>query len=476
MKHGWTRIAIPIGLLVLALMIAPFLVQGDERTEQQLDQNREAIAQMTEAERERLNYNFNDFQQMTPEQQQVIRDLHQRIETDLRHGKGELSQVLDVYARWLQTVEPYERVQLLQTTDPDQRIALIRDILRKQREKVAERATHRGSSHDDRQKFHNGMEQFRHPITGQDLKRVMAAIEEFASDKLDDDEKKDLAGRSGLNRYVQLLSVLREQDINRMPLKDAPPEEFTQVVQNFDNYVEDSWLRDFISSEEDLENKVRRFTWQLHYSLNFDLAMQLHKAKRPVSQEQLEEYFHESLTEQEQNELISLEAQDFVSDLRNQYLNQQLGDLPDAKQISEIFTGEEHPFRGWRGGDDRRRNREDWDRGDRNDDERRWEGRPEDRRPDGRREPGLNRGDDDRDDGRGRGRGAPPFDRPVPPGMAPPRPDQFGPPGRDMRGGGLQGGPGGRPPFRGQPPSPESRPPFSPDNGNGPPPPAPNTP
>ncbi|MBI1344808.1 hypothetical protein GC163_00815 [bacterium] len=95
-----------------------------------LEQRYEEVHQMPEIERDRLQRNWETFQQLTVEQQQAIRELHIAIASE----PEAIHALLETYAIWLQTLSPGERDDLRRATSSGERIALVRQFKSRQDE------------------------------------------------------------------------------------------------------------------------------------------------------------------------------------------------------------------------------------------------------------------------------------------------------------------------------------------------------
>lgn len=339
MNRNAIRVCLLLSLLV-AIGAAPFLARGDQQVRAIREQSAKAIAQLPESARDRLMRNFQEYQGMTAAQRAQMLALHQAIEKDRIEGRGELAAVMNQYDAWLKTIEPYQRDELYKTTDPAKRLALMREILRKQREQTAERAM-RGTAPPWGR---GGPEGRRMGMDSESLAKVMAAIEDRARHRLTEEQLKQLQSQQGLKRYVTLLQFLKDADLNHRPLIESPPPEFASVTEDFAQFVGDSRLREWMFSSANPAPRPVRLAWMLQAALLMELFKQRAVAENPISQAALEEYFKQ-LPADEQNELLALEASDFRTDLRNHYLDAHgLAGLPDREQLAQLFRGNVRDF------------------------------------------------------------------------------------------------------------------------------------
>ncbi len=108
------------------LVILPHVVFAvDGTAAARRDANRQRISQMTPEERQRLEENAREFQQLPSDQQSKLRDLQQAIERD-----PGLEATLAEYQHWLHTLSPLQRSELRKAPDTKSRLALI-DVFRR---------------------------------------------------------------------------------------------------------------------------------------------------------------------------------------------------------------------------------------------------------------------------------------------------------------------------------------------------------
>jgi hypothetical protein len=338
------------GSILLALVTAPFLVRGDQAVLQLKKQNAAAIANMSEAQRQRLSRNLDDYQRMDPQQRTAVETLHGAIERDRSQGTGELAVVMSKYDAWLKTIEPYQRDQLGQAKDSAARIELIQDIVRRQREQAARRNTSSWPPGNDRP-----LHDWPPALDEKSLGNVMNALEQAARPRLNASQIERLQGLNGLKRSVQLLQDLHDfgTGVNPRPFLESAnsvPREFTEVAQNIDQYVDDARVRQRIESNIGPWSAGQRLGGVLLQSLMTELYKQRRLLERQPDPKKLEEFLA-SLPAEEQNELLTREASDFQIDLRERYMDAAgMDDLPSARHLRELFLGR----RPGPGGDDRR--------------------------------------------------------------------------------------------------------------------------
>lgn len=101
-----------------------------EISQQLLRERYEEVHQMPQIERDRLQRNWETFQQLSVAQQQEVRELHIQISNQ----PESVHALLETYAIWLQTLSPGERDDLRRAATAPERIALVRQFKSKQDE------------------------------------------------------------------------------------------------------------------------------------------------------------------------------------------------------------------------------------------------------------------------------------------------------------------------------------------------------
>lgn len=121
---------------VIALAIACVWVTV-YRTDQSLADQRTRVAQMDAATKRHLQQVQKRFAALGAEQQEELRRLHEQIEQS--PDREQLLQVMQRYYQWLETVTPYERLELRRMA-PAERLARVKETVERQRERQAHAA------------------------------------------------------------------------------------------------------------------------------------------------------------------------------------------------------------------------------------------------------------------------------------------------------------------------------------------------
>lgn len=110
--------------LCLAIVAAGLSVSGPDG--ETLDQRRQRVERMSDAEKADLNRRFREFSALSPEELASARRLHEQIERD--PDRVHLEAVMERYCRWYESLPPFRKAELL-AVKPEDRIKRVRSIL-----------------------------------------------------------------------------------------------------------------------------------------------------------------------------------------------------------------------------------------------------------------------------------------------------------------------------------------------------------
>jgi len=109
------------GTVLLMAAIAAWSIGGDPP---EADQNRQRIAAMSEAERDRLRRSYEEFRRLSSSERDAVRRLHESVSS-----QPDLKQAFMDYETFLTTLDPAEREELRQERDPGKRIAHVEQLV-----------------------------------------------------------------------------------------------------------------------------------------------------------------------------------------------------------------------------------------------------------------------------------------------------------------------------------------------------------
>lgn len=180
------------GATVLAIAVAPLLASRGVDSSV-LAQSERRIASMTQPQRDRLERNFSEYRELTPQQREHYRQLHRALEADRTDNHGRIVRVMEDYYVWIKTLPAYQREQLRKTTDPDARLALVQKYLDQQQEREAEEEYGNG----DMPLWLEGVP----AMSDEDLELVFATI--LQRMPRTNDENAELDALSGIERQLR---------------------------------------------------------------------------------------------------------------------------------------------------------------------------------------------------------------------------------------------------------------------------------
>lgn len=409
--------ALTIGL-VAAVCVGPLVLRGSSGENARLLQNARRIQELTESERVRLDRNFKLWQGLSTAEQQQWRQFVDRLDADRAANHGRLSQAMQDYYDWLQSLPGYRREELRETADPRKRAELVEEILTDQ---LARRLD---APPADVRTF--GRLATIPTLSSDELAEVMAALEDALLPEqlaqLVDRQSQEL---TGVERYFKVLALLISRYNGRPFEMLMNPQVRLRLLNSLPDHVREE-LQTGLDANARGPELANRLLAML--SLSVRLEAERNRARLRPTPDRLRQYFEndEKVSKDEQEFLLSLAADEFRAELLARYYRLELeGRVAiDFDQLQRFLRPEEF-----------RRLREGVYQGDRPPGERvpplllpGWgpgqgrgerfnpqpEGppRPEDRPPEGRRPGERDRRDDDRD------RPRPP---PPPPGDSPPR-------------------------------------------------------
>ena len=106
--------------IVLSLSLLPWLLAADNPVPPKREANRQRLADMTVAERQRFDENLRMYREMAPAERDRLRELQRAIEQD-----AELKAAFNDYQAWADSLSPVDRHELRQAHDPEARRQLI---------------------------------------------------------------------------------------------------------------------------------------------------------------------------------------------------------------------------------------------------------------------------------------------------------------------------------------------------------------
>lgn len=184
-------------------------VLGDTLSPEQRELRQKEIALKSEADRARLQRNFDTFRALPAAEQERLRLLDMELKEDARN-QGRLRQIMDEYYNWLATLTPGQREDLRKETDPSRREKLVRTLLKEQQDQADLTSPAKGA------KAPRG-------LSAKDLDAVLSVIEDAMRKRqtLSPSEIEQLEKKHGLARHTAILDLAFRSGQNNRPAQ--PP-------------------------------------------------------------------------------------------------------------------------------------------------------------------------------------------------------------------------------------------------------------
>lgn len=316
--------------IVTAIVVVAAVTAVLAATRADYSANRQRIADMPERDRQRLEHNFADFEQLAPEQQDRLRQLHEQIA-----AQG-LQSELDEYVKWSATLGPGQRDELRKEPDPRKRAAHVEDFVAEQESEKQKRRV--GSL------VSGGFRRFNlPPLSPDDLEAIAGVLIETLPTSTTQ-AKAALRKKALFEQYLEIYKPLNR----RLSL---PPGQRTataswpdaETVDQAVDQIASSERRDFLNfHDKGLESKSpaerqrarddkRR---SLMYSVGWALLREIESERRKhrPDDETLRSYF-DALPPAEADELMKMRPEDAKERLANKYR--------DAHPLPELTAAEE---------------------------------------------------------------------------------------------------------------------------------------
>ncbi len=315
----------------LACLVAvPYLLRTDDGLR---EQRRQLIESMTQVERNRLERNARLFQELSPEEQVQMRELHRQLEEDRTKTHGRHVAVLQTYSSWLQTISPHQRDQLLQEADPLRRVALVRTIVEQQRDERLESQLEGGRFALLQQRLG--------PLpllSEQDFSAVLQQVQRRVQLGLTPQMRTELTGFEGVRAALKLMELLSQSGKSLVDLVDAA------TLKQMEDAITDPKVREQLKTipEETLSRPVterategslpreapsrpqlRKMKVLLTIAKNVERWLENERPQLAPDDASLQTFF-KTLPEQEQEELLALAPDEFHTQLRRRFIEDEL--------------------------------------------------------------------------------------------------------------------------------------------------------
>lgn len=390
-RRGVSRRVLYVIAGAAALAAPPFLLRAEPENWPAIEA---AVANMTQAERDRLERNTQEYLALPEAEREKYRRLHAVLQEDIQDGHERLASTMRDYSAWLSTNQAYDRQELTGITDPAQRLAKMQQVADK-RDETASGSKFRWS----RFWLRDGIPE----LPPEQLNALITAIENRLH--MTDEEQNrllDAAGseKSGSFRHFAVLSILRDHRQTLLQFLER---------NDADQLLEEAGIKPPASFEKATAEDRRVIVVRMIIG-NVLREYESNINRKPPSSADLEKLVanwpQDAAEQQKLLEMLEQEPADFRRDLEQAYARDAI--KLDSRDVMGL--GFDLPRPGWFGGRGRG-GPDDRERG-----EGRGGFRPGDRfgppGRDGRPEPPPRRDGDRRPDDRRAGDGPPPEGRP----------------------------------------------------------------
>ncbi len=290
-----------IAVAVAAIVAMPYLLRGEDP---ELAERRKVIAEMNQAQRERLERNLDQYLQLTEPQREEYQLLHAELLSDTAHNHGRANQSLHTFREWLQTLSPREQIELSEVHDSAAKVRLIREMINRH--------------HNESLEFRSG-EPLRQlgPIPSlkpEDLERVLSLISEAAEREVSPAE---LEGFEGLRRTLKVFELMGRKNEK---LTTLLTEERMNAVLKALSDDSDRRMLEYVADNRPAPPQVSRVKLAITVFKNLEVAAQRELRRQQVTTQALQAVFDE-LPGAEQDELLSLSASEFRAELRRRHVD-----------------------------------------------------------------------------------------------------------------------------------------------------------
>lgn len=209
----WALAALLLGVGVF------FIVRASSDPEDELlAARRQQIEAMSPAERQRLEKNLERFEQLPPQRQETLRAIEKAASEDEGLGK-----TLADYERWLNTLSPWERMELRNAKTPEDKLQFVSAITTARKQEADESLQQQLQFEESvRQYLSRFQGQERRPekfrVSDNQINNMMTALDNFGS-RVKAGSKTSLPGYAAYN--IQLLTEALKDQIQKVSFDKA---------------------------------------------------------------------------------------------------------------------------------------------------------------------------------------------------------------------------------------------------------------
>jgi len=302
---------------VAAVVVMPYLLQGEDP---ELDGRRKVIAEMTHAQRERLERNLDQYLRLTESQREEYRQLHAELVSDAANNHGRATESLQTFREWLQTISPRERIELSEVHDSAAKVRLIHEMISRH--------------HDEALEIRSGQPLRRlGPIPSlkpEDMDRVLSLISEAAELEVN---RAELEGFEGLRRTLKVFELMGRKNEK---LTTLLTEERMKAVLKALSDDSDRRMLEYVADNRPAPPQIGRVKLAITVFKNLEVAVQRELRRQQVTTQALQAVFNE-LPGAEQDELLKLSASGFRAELRRRHVDASLSGRIDRRYVEQFL-------------------------------------------------------------------------------------------------------------------------------------------
>jgi len=290
-------------LLIIALVSSSFAIPHEANAEKTSSDRLESKSLEQKNELLRKKKRFDN---LSAEEQQRLRELHEKITTN--PDAGRLKQTLVRYNEWLKTLDPIQQAEL-QGLSMEDRIAKIKELCQRQDERTLRAFAELKLPQEDIRKIFMWMENF---ISSHE-EEILAAMPPRYKTQYKNAQP------------VQRRALLRGAFIRGIPRREVPIPNQEDVEMLLSRVTPRT--REVITIEPEARQKI----------LNWFAEIAVFRKMRPVSDEELRQFYREILSDQQRTELDDLPVEERQMKLRQLYYRYRQERASDRNQQPPTF-------------------------------------------------------------------------------------------------------------------------------------------
>lgn len=272
-----------------------------------LEQRRERIAKLTGEELEELNRKREVFEELSPEKQQQLRDLHRLV--DESENAAELRETMRRYSAWLRTLPAGRRAELA-SLPTDERLTQVRQLLEQQRREQEQRMPRppgRSLKGDDAKVLATWIDEILTTHESEIAAMIPAGPFRDRYRQISDPQRR---------RASLIFTLSRRMNEGGPPLEFPSDEEYAKLIAGLSPAARQEL--EALATRKEKSELV--FEWA---RTQFFSQFQIPQPPQPT-REELEKYFREEVNANDRAWLEGLPPERFARELRRHYQMQQM--------------------------------------------------------------------------------------------------------------------------------------------------------